>query len=346
MPTSSSAQSKIGIGVIGCGHWGPNHVRNFSAHRAAQVVTVSDLDQKRLQAVQEQFPSVEITHDTEALLADARIQAVVVSTPTATHYALTRKCLEAGKHVLCEKPLATTYAEAKELIAIAKSANRVLMAGHVFLFNPGIRKLGELVASGEVGRVHYLHATRTNLGPIRQDVDCVWDLAPHDIYIFNSLLGTRPEQVSARGMSYLQDGRADVAFITFTYPQGILANIHVSWLDPKKIRQLTVVGDRKMVTWDDMTPGNPITIYDKGVVREPFYKDFGEFQLVTKDGDVLIPKVPAIEPLRAQSDYFVSCVQSNRIGLCGPQEGADVVNALEAIEKSMAMNGAPIRIEP
>ena len=342
--TVPASSEKLQVAVIGCGHWGPNHIRNFASHPQAQMVSCADLDPSRLQLVRDLFPSIETTTDVEQVLADPRVQAVVVATPTITHFDFTKRALAAGKHVLCEKPLATGSAEANELVALARDTRRVLMVGHVFLFNPGIIKLRELVASGELGRLYYLHATRTNLGPVRQDVDCVWDLATHDISICNWLLESVPLEVSARGTHFLQDGRADVAFITLTYPDKVLANILVSWLDPKKVRQVTVVGDDKMVTWDDMASGVPITIYDKGTSREPFYTTFGEFQLVTKEGNMVIPKVPAGEPLRAQTDYFISCVRAGRIDFSGPSDGLRVVRVLEAISQSMATNGAPIRL--
>ena len=334
----------MGIAVIGCGHWGPNHLRNFSAHRRTRVLYCMDLDPQRLAQAHELYPAVEMTTDLNRVLNDPAVEAVVVSTPTTTHYELTRRALLKGKHVLCEKPLASTPPQAEELCALARKAGKILMVGHVFLFNPGIRKLRELISAGEAGRIHYLHATRTNLGPIRQDVDSVWDLAPHDISILNYLLDQQAVEVSARGSFYLQEGKADVAFITLTYPNNVLANIHVSWLDPKKIRQLTVVGDRKMVTWDDMSPGSPISIYDKGVVKEAYYTDFGEFQLVTKEGDIVIPTVRAMEPLRAQTDFFVTALESGKIDLCTPEEGLQVVRVLSAIEQSMNTGGAPVKV--
>jgi predicted dehydrogenase len=334
----------IGIAVIGCGHWGPNHIRNFSTHKQSTVRYCVDLDAKRLKTVGEQFPSVKMTSDLSQALKDEHVNAVVIATPTATHFKLAKLALEAGKHVLCEKPLAGNSQDAAELGRIAKQAGKLLMVGHVFLFNAGILKLKQLLTAGDVGQLYYLHATRTNLGPIRQDVDCVWDLATHDISIFNFLVGSQPTEVSGRGTHYLQDGKSDVAFMTLTYPGNVLANIHVSWLDPKKIRQITAVGDKKMVTWDDMAAGGPIMIYDKGVVREPDYNDFGEFQLVTKDGDVLVPKVPGREPLRAQADYFIAAIQAGKLGQCGPDEGLGVVRVLEALQTSMQANGAPVKV--
>ena len=343
---AATTDEKVKVAIIGCGHWGPNHIRNFSSHKQAKALYCVDLDPKRLEAARDLFPWVEATNDLERVLKDEHVQAVVIATPTATHFELTKKALLAGKHVLCEKPLAASTAEAKELLALAKQTGLVLMVGHVFLFNAGIVKLRELISSDELGRLYYLHATRTNLGPIRQDVDCVWDLATHDISIFNYLLGGPPREVSGRGSSYLQDGKADVAFITLTYPDQVLANIHISWLDPKKVRQVTVVGDRKMVSWDDMATSGSIMIYDKKVLRQAFYRDFGEFQLVTREGDVLIPRVRASEPLRVQTDYFISCVRAGKIDSCGPSDGLQVVRVLEAIQESMAANGAPVPLPP
>ena len=339
-----TAEQKIGIAVVGCGHWGPNHIRNFSTNQQVMVHYCVDLDLKRLKIISDQFPNVPTTSDFQQVLRDDRVTAVVIATPTATHFKLAKLALEAGKHVLCEKPLAGNSADAVELGRIARQAGKHLMVGYVFLFNSGILKLKHLLTAGDVGQLFYLHATRTNLGPIRQDVDCVWDLATHDISIFNFLVGSQPIEVSARGTHYLQEGKADVAFMTLTYPGNVLANIHVSWLDPKKIRQITAVGDKKMVTWDDMAAGGSIMIYDKGVVREPDYKDFGEFQLVTKDGDVLIPKVPGCEPLRAQADYFIAAIRSGQLGQCGPDEGLAVVRVLEALQASMRAKGAPIQV--
>ena len=341
----SSNASKIGVAIIGCGHWGPNHIRNFASHPHACVRYCVDLDAQRLRSVSSQFPQVQVTGDLRQALADPSVHAVVIATPTATHFTLASQALEAGKHVLCEKPLVARTSEAERLRHLATNAGKLLMVGHVFLFNAGIVKMRELIHSNEVGRIYYLHATRTNLGPIRHDVDCVWDLATHDISIFNYLLGQSPIEVSARGGGYLQPGKADVAFVTLTYPQQIIANIHVSWLDPKKIRQITVVADRKMVTWDDMAPSGSVMIYDKGVVREPFYSDFGEFQLVTKEGDVVIPKVPGREPLRVQTDYFISAIERGKLDQCGPDEGAMVVRVLEAIDKSMTANGAAMPVD-
>ena len=337
------SKHRVGVAILGCGYWGINYVRVFGELAESRVVTVCDQRAERLRELKRRLPGVHLTTRADEAIRRDGVEAVVVCTNATTHHDVALQCLRAGKHVLVEKPLTTVSGDADELIELAESQSRVLMVGHTFVYNGGVRKVKEHMKQG-TDKVYYLYSCRTNLGPIRQDVDCVWDLATHDVSIMNFLLGQPPVEASARGGFYLQDGKVDVAFITLKYPNDVLANIHVSWLDPKKIRQLTIVGDRKMVTWDDMQPGNPISIYDKGVVREPFYKDFGEFQLVTKEGDVLIPKVRAEEPLRAQTNYFIGAVATGKLDLCGPEEGVAVVRVLEAIQKSMAGNGAPMTI--
>jgi predicted dehydrogenase len=336
--------SAIGIGVIGCGHWGPNHVRVFSQLRDSRVVACADLDPKRLGAIREQHPQVTAFQDYHDLLKLAEVNAVVVAAPTQVHYPVVKAALEADKHVLCEKPLCTVATEAAELVALAAARRRVLMTGHVFLFNSGIIKLKELVGSGDPGRICYLRALRTNLGPVRRDVNSVFDLATHDIAIFNWVLNARPESVSAVGGQFLQAGIEDVAFISLHYPHNILGHIQVSWLDPKKLREIVVVGDKKMVIWDELAPAGPIAIYDKTVVRQEHYEDFGQFQLLAREGDITIPKVRLEEPLKVQNRYFLKCLGEGRLPMNDGVFAVDVVKVLEAIEKSLKSDGAPASV--
>jgi predicted dehydrogenase len=339
---------KIRIGVIGCGHWGPNHVRNFSTLPDSQVVAVADINRERLAATQQQYDHVRTFENYHDLLALSALDAVVVATPTNTHGSMARDALLAGKHVLCEKPLCDRVTDGEALARLAEERNLVLMVGHVFLFNNGILKLKEFIASGELGRLYYITAKRTNLGPIRQDVNAVSDLASHDISILNFLLDAVPLRVSAVGQGFLQEKIEDVAFISLQYPNDILANIHVSWLDPKKIREITVVGDKKMVTWDDLALVGPVSIYDKRVINHadhhPYYDDFGQFQLLTREGDVTIPHIHMEEPLKLQSQYFLSCVRAGKIGICNTREGVDVVRVIEAIAESLAGQGRPTEV--
>lgn len=335
----------INIGVIGCGQWGPNHVRNFSNSPNSEVVAAADLDSNRLKQIVKQHPNITMEKNYIRLLEREDIDGIVVATPTRSHHKITKDALEAGKHVLCEKPLCQTVEEGEELVELAQKKGLILMVGHVFLFNPGILKLKELLRFNDLGKIYYLSATRTNLGPIRSDVNSVYDLASHDLSIFNFLLDAMPLEVSAVGMSFLQKGIEDVTFISMKYPNDILANIRVSWLDPKKVRQITVVGDKKMVSWDDLANVGPVMVFDKGVLRETRYEDYGEFQLLAREGDAVIPRVKMEEPLRVQARYFLSCLERKSIEVSDGRSGVDVVRVITAVIKSILMGGHPVKVE-
>jgi predicted dehydrogenase len=334
----------VRIGVIGAGHWGPNHIRVFSQLRDSMVTAVADLDPKRLSAIAAQFPEVAGLTDYRELVARPDVDAVVVCVPTRKHFEVAKAALEAGKHVQCEKPLTAETAESEELAALADKKKLVLMTGHVFLFNHGILKLRELVTNGSTGRIYYMRATRTNLGPIRSDVNSVYDLASHDISIFNFLLDAQPISASAVGAAFLQPDIEDLAFITLKYPNDVVASIQVSWLDPKKLREIVVVGDKKMVVWDELAPAGPIHIYDKGVIKEPYYEDFGHFHLLAREGDVTIPRVPPSEPLKVQNQKFLNCVRENKIDFSDGKFSVGVVRVLDAISQSLKAGGAPIQV--
>ena len=334
----------INIGVIGCGQWGPNHIRNFSSFSNSRVAICADLNPSRLRAMQKLYRGLDTTKSYREILKRQDVQAVVIAVPSVHHYQIVRESLLAGKDVLCEKPLCLDGGDARELIRIAKSKKRILMVGHVFLFNPGVRKLRELIQKKNCGSVYYLHAERTNLGPFRTDVNSVWDLASHDVYISNYLLGMRPREVSARGGKYLQRKLDDVAFISLVYPNGVLANIHVSWLDPRKVRQITVVGDKRMMIWDDLDHAGPVKVYDRKVVHH-YYNTFGEFALLAKEGDITIPKVDLAEPLKIQDAHFLECVHRRHEPLAGSgREALETVRILSAIQKSIAKGGAPVPV--
>jgi predicted dehydrogenase len=330
--------------VIGCGHWGPNHIRVFSQLRESRVTAVCDLDARRRQAIHELFPEIDCLTEHSELLRRPDVDAVVVSIPTKAHYEVARAALDAGKHVLCEKPLCLRAAEAEKLTRLAESSSRVLMTGHVFLFNPGILKLKELISSDEPGRLYYLRALRTNLGPIRADVNSVYDLASHDISIFNFVLNATPLSASAVGGVFLQKGIEDLGFITLKYPDNVLASIQVSWLDPKKQREIVVVGEKKMIVWDDLAPVGPIHIYDKGVIREPYYDDYGQFHLLAREGDITIPRVRPEEPLKVQARFFLQAVREGSAKVSGGHFSLGVVKTLEAISASMRKGGAMVRV--
>jgi predicted dehydrogenase len=260
---------------------------------------------------------------------------------------LARRALAAGKHVLVEKPLCRSAAEGRELVALARTAGRLLCVGHVFLFNSGVRAVRDLIRTGELGHVLYIYSTRTNLGPFRFDVNALWDLAAHDLSILNYWLGGPPVDVTARGESYLDLGVKDVVVASFTYPERVLAYVHASWLNPRKVREITVVGDRKMVVWNDMDLNEPVRVYDKGVdiAREVYYDSFGTYRMQVRNGDVVIPHVTGPEPLRAECDHFLECIQGRAEPLNDGIGGLRVLEALEAADRSMNENSRVVHLD-
>ncbi len=337
----------IKVGVIGCGHWGPNYVRIFSQFINSEMSVCSDLDEKRLSAMEQLYPSIKTTTNYKDILSNSDIDAVCIAVPTNLHFSITKEALLSGKHVLCEKPLTLLPEECLELGAIAKEQKKILMVGHIFVFNKGIVQLKEYIDSGEIGDVHYAHSERTNLGPFRYDVNALWDLAPHDISIFNYLFDGCPISVSARGQKCLGTSLEDLAFATLEYPNNVLVNVHVSWLDPKKVRQITIVGDKKMVAWDDLDSLGPIKLYDKHVEKtSTFYETYGEFQLLSREGSITIPQIGFNEPLKAQAQYFINCIEENKHpDLVDAKKAYDVVNTLCAIQESMDNKGIVIEMK-
>lgn len=326
----------IRIAVIGGGHWGRNHIRVFSNLPGVEIVAVADSDRRSLARVRELFPGITCQPDPDQVLGQAGVDAVIIATPTSTHYALAREAIVSGKHVLCEKPLCPRAADARELVALAQARGLVLMVGHVFLFNAGLARVKELIAGDELGRLYYLAATRTNLGPIRSDVNAAYDLASHDIAIFNWLLDAQPEVLSASGAAFLQPGIEDVVFISLRYRGDVFAHILASWLNPKKVRQVSVVGSRKMVTWDDLELNTPVAVYDRGARATPQPIDYGEFlRASTWDSDVRLLKVRLEEPLKVQNRYFLDAIREARIDRSDGVFALQVVETLEAIAAAL-----------
>lgn len=335
----------IELAVIGYGHWGPNHVRVFNSLPGSRVRAVVDLDEKRLRSVSEAHPEIRCERDYRRVLEDHALDAVIVATPVSSHYEIVRESILAGKHVLCEKPLCKNSEQAEEVLGLARAKGRALMIGNVFLFNPGILKLKELVDTGELGKLQYLSASRTNLGVFCTDVNVVYDLATHDISIFNWLLGSEPEVVSATGASFVRSNIEDVAFVSMKYPGNVLANIHISWLDPKKVRRITVVGRQQMATWDDLQPTSPIAIYDKGAMTVPDYEDYGEFLRVSMwDGDIRLPNVPPDEPLKLQAMEFLEWLRSGHTTRPGSEFNVGIIRVLEAADASIKQGGSPVEV--
>lgn len=306
----------------------------------------ADVSEDRLNAVKNLYPDIRTTKDYKDILKNPEVDAVCIAVPTNAHFAVTKEALESGKHVLCEKPLALTPRECESLQELSGRKKKILMVGHVFVFNNGIVHLKKILQSGEIGRVHYAHSERTNLGPFRYDVNALWDLAPHDISIFNYLFNGVPLSVSARGQRCLGTHLEDLAFATLEYPNDILVNVHVSWLDPKKIRQITIVGDKKMISWDDLDHLGPVRVYDKHVEKTSvYYETYGEFQLLSQEGSITIPNIGFSEPLKLQDQYFIDCLEGNQHpSLADASKGYDVVKTLCAIQKSMDQRGVPVSV--
>jgi predicted dehydrogenase len=329
-----SAREKTKVGVIGCGHWGPNHVRVFSQMKEACVVAVADRDSDRLATVCDLFPQVRGYLNYQEIFPE--VDAVIVATPTKTHFAVVLDSLTAGKHVLCEKPLCLEPAEGEQLVELARQKRLVLMVGHIFLFNAGLLKVKELIASGEIGAVRYLAAVRTNLGPVRSDVNAAYDLASHDISIFNWLLDAEPIDVRAMGAAFVQPGIEDVVIAALKYPNNIMASIQCSWLDPKKVRQLTIVGSKRMITWDDLALSNPVAVYEKSIETDQKATDYGEFlRLSMLDGDVWLPKVRPDEPLRQQNRAFLASIRSRSATVSDGNFALGVVRVLASIRAEL-----------
>ncbi len=309
---------RLRVGVVGAGAWGRNHVRTVAGLAEAELAAVCDTDPKVREKVARQYPAALVTADVPALLA--AVDAVIVASPAATHAAIAQQAVEAGKPVLVEKPFA--------------------LAGHLLVYHPAVERLRELVQTGELGKVFYLYGLRVNLGQVRKDENALWSFGPHDVSVALYLLGEQPVRVAAHGKSYLQPAIEDVVFLTMEFASGVLAHVQLSWLDPHKERKLTVVGAKKMVVFDDMEPREKLRIYDKGVDRPPEYGSFGE-SLAIREGDIFIPRLPAVEPLAAELAHFVRAAQGLEAPRATAEDGVRVVRVLEAASRSLARGGAP-----
>jgi len=334
------------VGVIGCGYWGPNLIRNFNGLPDVELVAISDLDPKRLEQVGLLYPSTLKTTNHSEIIEDPSIDAVVVATPMSSHYALGMEAIEAGKHVFIEKPMATNSDDCRRLIDAAASRDRTLMVGHTFVYSPPVRMIKDMIDSGELGEVYYANFTRVNLGIFQKDANVIWDLAPHDVAMLNFLFDADPVAVSANGYCYVQKDREieDVAFVNLEYPGGRLVNIHVSWLDPNKIRRATFVGSKKMLVYDDVSASEKIRVFDKGVDVQPHYEGFGEFQLLYRSGDVFLPHVDTIEPLKTETAHFLDVVDGKAEALSDGVHGLKVVEVLEAACESLKSDGKRIEL--
>lgn len=336
---------RIGISVVGTGDWGANLVRNFANLPGARLVSVCDADPKRLAKTAAQYPDVRAVADVSEVARDPEVQGVVVASSAVSHYPLAKTLLEAGKDVYVEKPITLEVEHAETLCRIAKQKGRILMVGHLLLYHPSVTYMKKLIDDGTVGDVFYVLCQRVNLGKVRKDENALWSFAPHDLSVVLYLLDSEPVDVVARGASFLQEGVEDVVFVDLRFPNGKMAHVHVSWLDPHKERKVTVVGSKKMVVFDDMAPSEKITIYDKGVDRAGEVVSYGEM-LTIRSGDILIPKVPQQEPLRLECLHFVECIRDRKRPLTDGVGGLRVVKVLDAAQRSLKSGGAPVAIAP
>jgi predicted dehydrogenase len=326
----------LNVAQIGVGYWGPNLLRNFVANKRCHVTKVVDLSRERRHYVQELYPSIAVTDDADQVFQDPLIHAVVIATPVATHFNLAMKALAAGKHILVEKPMARSVAEVEQIGNLSEKKQLVAMVGHTFLYNGAVQYVKTVIDSGELGDIRYIYSQRLNLGRIRSDVDALWNLAPHDISIIQYWLGDpTPLSVTKQGIDYIQKDVHDVVFMNIIYPNKIMANIHVSWLDPHKVRRITVVGSKKMVVYDDMAE-NKIAIFDKGIDRiaelgRDMDFDNPNFQTFNyRSGDVLLPKINFLEPLKAQSEHFLDCIENATKCITGIEHAKKVVEILSS----------------
>ena len=336
--------STLVVAQLGCGYWGPNLLRNFSAVQGCEVRYVADASAERRAFVESNFPKTRAVESPETIFADPEVAAVVIATPAATHFELARQALEAGKHILVEKPLATTVAEVDALASYADRRGLIVMAGHTFIYNPAVRYVKRLIDDGELGDVRYIYSQRLNLGRIRSDIDAMWNFAPHDISIIQYWLDDQePTAVLRQGTDCIQPGIDDVVFLNLAYANKIIANIHVSWLDPQKVRKMTVVGSRKMVVYDDVAD-DKIAIYDKGIDRKAVlgqHMDFDHPARVDfsyRSGDILLPNVKFVEPLRLEAQHFVECIRTGKEPATGIGHARGVVSILERADQSVPAN--------
>jgi len=333
----------VGIAVVGAGAWGKNHIRVFSEMPDTRLKYICDTDSKKLSSLQKFYPQVRMVEDLDPIIRDPEIQGVVIASSAISHHPLAKEVLMANKDVLVEKPLALNKKDAEELLELAERKKRILIVGHLLIYHPVVDRLKEMVRSGELGKIHYIYTQRVNLGVIRQDENALWSFAPHDLSVILYLLEEEPVMVSAHGESYIQNGIEDVVFLSLRFSDGKMANIHLSWLDPHKLRKITIVGSRKMVVFDDMEASEKLKVYDKGV-KNLSYDTYGEY-LSLRFGDITIPSIKMSEPLRAEAEHFIQSIESRKEPKTGGRDGLKVVKILMAAQESLKKKGFPVHLE-
>jgi predicted dehydrogenase len=322
---------KVRVGVVGLGYWGPNLARNFASVSGCELAWCCDADAQARARITDRFPGTRPAAELDELLADPDLDAIVIATPVPTHADLAVKVLSAGKHCFVEKPLAQSVAGAERAVAAAQTADRVLMVGHLLEYHPGVQKLKELSDSGELGEIYYIYGNRLNLGKLRADENALWSLGAHDVSVVLHLAGEEPWEVVAHGESYVRTGIEDVVFCFLRFPSGLSAHLHLSWLDPHKERRFTVVGSRRMATFDDMALEGKLTVYDKGFDEDA--RGYGEY--ITRSGDIFSPRIPNVEPLRVECEQFVHSIRTGEAPRSDGASGLRVVRVLEQLQHSL-----------
>ncbi|GAB4549198.1 MAG: Gfo/Idh/MocA family oxidoreductase [Anaerolineae bacterium] len=335
----------INVGVIGYGYWGPNLVRNFAESPGSQVVAVSDLDAERLALVRRRYPVIETTTDYRELLADGNVDAIAIATPVSSHFELALQALQAGKHVLVEKPLAANSEEAARLVEEADRRQRVLMVDHTFVYTGAVRKMQELVASAELGEIYYYDSVRVNLGLFQHDVNVIWDLAVHDLSIMEYVLPARPCAVSATGVSHIPGQPANIAYLTLFFDSSLIAHIHVNWLAPVKVRRTLLGGSQKMIVYDDLEPSEKIKVYNKGITVSNGSEHRYQMLIGYRTGDMWAPHLDITEALRTEVLHFTDCLENGKSPITDGMAGMRVVNILEAATRSMEAMGRPVELD-
>jgi predicted dehydrogenase len=327
----SDSSRPVTVGVVGLGYWGPNLARNFDAIAGCELRWLCDPSAERLEQAARSFPAARTSGELSELLTDDELDAVVLATPVPSHASLAIAVAQAGKHCFVEKPLATTAADAERAVKAADNAGRILMVGHLLEYHPAVDRLKQLIDGGELGALYYLYGNRLNLGVLREDENALWSLGAHDVSVVLRLIGEEPQQCLAQGASYVREGVQDVVFCFLRFPSGIVAHLHLSWLDPHKERRLTVVGARRMATFDDMLIEGKLTIYDKGFDEDS--RSWGEY--IARSGDVFSPRIPNAEPLRIECEHFIECIRSGSVPRSDGNSGLRVVRVLEALQRSL-----------
>jgi len=334
----------IKLGLVGCGYWGPNLVRNLRQAPDCELKTLCDTSESRLNHMRRLYPEVLMTNQFSDLLQDSELDAIAIATPVRFHYEMAKAALSLGKHVFIEKPMARTVAEAEELQSLAEQRGLVLMVGHTFLFSPAVRRMKEIIDNGDIGQVQYIAARRLNLGLFQKDINVAWDLAPHDISIVLHLLDELPVSVACQGSSHVTRGIEDVSMMNLHFRKNRCAFIHNSWLDPKKVRQMTVVGSQRMIVYDDTEPLEKLKIYDARVEVPPHYDTFAEFTYSYHYGDAYVPYIKQDEPLKLECQHFIECIRDQAVPLTNGRLGLEIVRVLEASSESLRQHGASVSL--